>query len=309
MPNESQVGMPFTPFNHPFPSLSLIDANGLQGLILIIAFRFFVPFISYQHSGIRIDIIVSSSSAQERMSAAIEVESTPNVRPSSPFTSHSSPILRSSQSASSQSFGSSLDTASASAHLERYETPWSVAEMAVFRRGERSRVRSFSAVVDWNNVAPNGRHHLIRNCRPLAGTSRKRLISQIHQLSKDKADLEAQLAAIVRGEVPPAVGPSESSSRGVASSTKHLGSDDIMRSLSPMTLSDDSLEASSPASLEHISTLAAQLRDALETSTTHLLDEESARLLERPGMKALLLMKPPNVERAQLHARFFAQRL
>ncbi|UZJ52445.1 hypothetical protein CBS101457_001765 [Exobasidium rhododendri] len=272
------------------------------------------------------------------MSAAIEVEHSMNPRNSSSITSNSSLNLRSSQSenASSQSFGSSLETASASAHLERYDTPWSITEMAVFKRGERARVRSYSAVLDWNNAAPSGRHHLLRNCRPLAGTSRKRLIWQIHQLTKDKADLEAQLAAIVMGgpltktslekigseskpqslasavegagEESQLGSRSSQSSRGLLSSLQHTN-DSLVRSMSPLNGSDELSEATSPASLEHISTLAILLRDALKTSTTYLLDEENARLLERPGMKALLLKKPPNIERAQLHARFFAQRL
>jgi hypothetical protein len=245
----------------------------------------------------------------------------------------SSPHLFGSNSghASSHSLGSSLDTSSASAHLERYDVPWSVAELGILRRGARPRTRSFNAILD-SSILPS--RHNVKFVRPLAGTSRKRLIRKIQQLTKDKADLEAQLAAIVMT----GAGVPSSSREGVISQNLNVSNLASGRFKTaellpyhsvrghtnpfpsnvglvgyPSTLvGPDSAatgELSSPASLENISALASRLRIALETNTVELLEEEDASLLERPGMTTLLLKRPPLPERSELYARFFAKRL
>lgn len=109
----------------------------------------------------------------------------------------SSPKLRSHLSeVSSNSVGSSLDTASASAHLERYDMPWSSYDVnGIYRGAGPRRSRSYTAFLEWNAMNPVGRHHF-KSIRPLGGASRRRLIRQIQQLTKDKADLQAQLTAM-----------------------------------------------------------------------------------------------------------------
>ena len=259
----------------------------------------------------------------------------------------SSPNLRSSLSGNTSSnsvVSSSLDTASASAHLERYDVPWALSDLSIYRGRLPRRTRSYTAFLDWHNAMPLGRHHF-RHARPLAGTSRKRLVRQIQQLTKDKADLQAQLAAMIMGST--VSGASASSSaramewerKGSPATSRIDGVDGLSRmqgqgeadvahstadgfhednysSLDgvtdlavPLDSSDQTLALDAPSRLEHIAALASRLRIAIQTSTEELLEEGEVALLQRPGMKALLTGPALSSERAQLYARFFAQRL
>lgn len=159
-----------------------------------------------QASVSRLEDLAPVSLQGENTPAAMEVEHPVNALSSSPLGS--SPNVKSSISgrASSQSGGSSFDTASASAHLERYDVPWTISELGVMRN-IRPRTRSYSAILEWHTAPWSSRPHLMRNARPLAGASRRRLIRQIQELTKDKAELEAQLASIVMGgPVSPSLG-------------------------------------------------------------------------------------------------------
>jgi len=51
--------------------------------------------------------------------------------------------------------------------------------------------------LEWDKAISLGRRQHLDNTRPLGGASRTRLTKQIEQLTRDKADLQAQLAAIV----------------------------------------------------------------------------------------------------------------
>lgn len=292
---------------------------------------------------------IPSNQLGERRADLMDVE---QPLPTSSWTPISSPNVRSAVSGeSSNSVGSSsLDTASASAHLERYDLPWSFTEIG---RGlyRSQRARSYNAFLDWSSTTPNPRSHL-KHARPLAGASRRRLIRQIQQLTKDKAELQAQLAALALSSPSSIVSltTKEASSTSIplldgvdrmkttdsVSSPIADGMDNVVPSSNspnsffstedgpgnpypfmdglvgyPSTLvgPEQTLEATSPSSLEHIAALASRLRMALETSTTDLLDEDDSAMLSRPGMRAILLKRKPNPERAQLYARFFAKRL
>lgn len=239
----------------------------------------------------------------------------------------SSPKPRSSGSASadtsSNSVGSSsLDTASASAHLERYDVPWATIDLSMYRERFPRRTRSYNAFLEWQAAGPIARSAL-KHARPLAGASRRRLVKQIQQLTKDKADLQAQLAAMSSSSTFPSTSMAAVSSHDgqvnaapiLSSSsqvdpTRLLDGNNTDREAADGSARRDGTNVLPSMTLELIATLTDRLVAALNTSSVILLDENERALLERPGMRDLLQRSSQaDPQRDQIYAEIFARRL
>lgn len=161
-------------------------------------------------------LIISHQEWQERIVGAGEGEENRrnSMEVEQPLQSLSgdlqSPLSIDSASTNNSLGSSSLDTASANGRLEHYEIPWSFSDINGgggshhhhYIRNERSphRSRSYGAFLDWNStiMTPGDRQQHLTSVRPLGGASRRRLVRQIQELTRDKAELQAQLEAIAR---------------------------------------------------------------------------------------------------------------
>jgi hypothetical protein len=171
---------------------------------------------------------------------------------------------------STNSLGSSsLDTASASAHLESYDVPSSFLDTNGNYMGLRPRrSRSYAAFIEWNTKIPGvHRHH--KSIRPLGGASRRLLITQIQQLTKDKADLQAQLEAIVlRGGTDASIG--STGTNGTRSSKRSS-----QRQSDKKILHVDGIDGEPPDRMDGNNSSLGETIPTLEASLSSSLDLET----------------------------------
>lgn len=106
---------------------------------------------------------------------------------------------RSATTGSSNSVGrSSLDTASASPHLEHHEASWSFEDASISRfriHPAFNRMRAYTSNTERPNIE-YARRLQSKKIRPLGGASRRRLLSQIEELTAGKAELQARLESM-----------------------------------------------------------------------------------------------------------------